>query len=267
MWNLVQYCLVGVALVLSATGVQAAEPPILDKTGWTVQVDSFESQKSQNGTDYRGDYAIDNSPALMWHTQFAAATPPHPHTLDVNMQRVVTVSGIRYLPRQDSDSGRIIQYEVLTSLDGRAWGVPAATGTWANTPSAQTVTFTPRSAQYLRLRALSAVAGVPYACVLELDVLGVAEDGPPADALRRIAWEYPRPASLEGFLLEVCTLLPSGCAWQPTQMLAPDVRETRVQVPPGTQKCFQVWAYEGVARAGPTNVLCLMGPASVPLSR
>ena len=56
-----------------------------------------------------------------------------------NMGASYSVSGLRYLPRQDGGSGaangRIGQYEVYVSTDGTNWGTAVATGAFANDAS------------------------------------------------------------------------------------------------------------------------------------
>ena len=65
----------------------------------------------------------------------------------LNMGASYSVSGLRYLPRQDGGSGavngRIGQYEVYVSTDGTNWGTAVATGAFANDASRRT-SGTPR---------------------------------------------------------------------------------------------------------------------------
>ena len=73
------------------------------------------------------------------------------------------MSAFQYLPRQDgSPNGRIAQFEFYVSLDGVNWGTAVATGTLANVATEQEVGFAPKTGQYIRLRALTSVAGQPY---------------------------------------------------------------------------------------------------------
>ena len=94
-----------------------------------------------------------------------------------------TLNGFSYLPRQDGCSnGTIAQYEFYISADGVNWGSPVSAGTFtygnavlgctgASVLPARTVTFAPRTGQYIRLRALSEVNGLPLTSGAELTVL------------------------------------------------------------------------------------------------
>ena len=116
--------------------------------------------------------AFDGNPNTMWHTQWNGAAPAPPHEIRINIGSVYNVSAFRYLARQDgSSNGRIAQYEFYVSLDGVNWGTPVAMGTLANVITEQEVAFPPKTGQYMRLRALTEVAGQPYTSMAELNVL------------------------------------------------------------------------------------------------
>ncbi|MGC4776601.1 discoidin domain-containing protein [Micromonospora chalcea] len=92
-----------------------------------------------------------------------------------NMGASYSVSGLRYLPRQDGGSGavngRIGQYEVYVSTDGTNWGTAVATGAFANDASQKDVRSTAKTGQYSRLRAVSEVAGNPWTSAAEIYAL------------------------------------------------------------------------------------------------
>ena len=108
----------------------------------------------------------------MWHTQWNGAAPAPPHEIQINLGSMYNVSAFRYLARQDgSPNGRIAQYEFYVSLDGVNWGTAVATGALADVATEQEVGFAPKTGQYIRLRALTSVAGQPYTSMAELNVL------------------------------------------------------------------------------------------------
>ncbi|WBB86662.1 discoidin domain-containing protein [Micromonospora sp. WMMC264] len=86
-----------------------------------------------------------------------------------------SVSGLRYLPRQDGGSGavngRIGQYEVYVSTDGTNWGTAVATGAFANDASQEGRPVRREDRQHLRLRAVSEVAGNPWTSAAEIYAL------------------------------------------------------------------------------------------------
>ena len=144
------------------------EPPgVIPQTGWTLyDVDSYQD------ADYAGEKAFDGITSTMWHTEWSPDDPVHPHHIDINLGAFYDVSGFRYLPRSDSEYGRISGYEFYVSTDGTTWGTAVGTGTFANNSSEQEVTFTAKTGQYVRLVATSEVNGNPWTSVAEINVLG-----------------------------------------------------------------------------------------------
>lgn len=111
----------------------------IDRSAWTVSADSEETQ-GENG---RAINAIDGNPSSIWHTQWWAANPPHPHWLVIDLGAAHTIGGFRYLPSQHEHYGRIANYRFYLSADGVNWGAPLAQGTFPNTTAEQTVNITP----------------------------------------------------------------------------------------------------------------------------
>jgi hypothetical protein len=71
-----------------------------------------------------------------------------------------------------------------------------------------------------------------------------------------VAWPYPDGIQQTGFALEVCLLVPAGCAWRETQHLGPNQRGTQVQVPGDKIKCVRVVALRRNERSDPSEQLC-----------
>ena len=164
-----------VAEILAGT-TAAQELTVIPQSGWSLRfVDSEETA----GEDGAATNAFDGDPATIWHTQWSASSPPHPHELQIDLGATYDVGGFRYLPRQNSQNGRIASYEFYTSLDATNWNAPAATGTFPDGSAVQQVTFAQRSARYVRLRTLTEVAGRPFAAVAELNVLSGTAAPPP----------------------------------------------------------------------------------------
>ena len=140
----------------------------LSKVGWSVVfVDSADIANGNVGAN-----AIDGNPATLWSTEWVSANPPPPHEIRIDMGTVRSVSGFRYLPRQDgATAGNIGQYEFYVSGDGVNWGSPAAAGLLSNNQSEEEVAFVPRNGRFVRLRALTEASGLPWTVVAELNVL------------------------------------------------------------------------------------------------
>jgi HEAT repeat protein len=136
------------------------------------------SSENTEGEDERAVLAIDGDPRTFWHSQWHGAQPPHPHHLAVDLGEEVAVIGFTYLPRQDGrqEKGVIGAYEFYASRDGTDWGQPVATGRLEDTdtdPAGRVVIWArPVTARCVRLVALDAPGGHPFAGAAELGVVG-----------------------------------------------------------------------------------------------
>ncbi|MEV8530598.1 endo-alpha-N-acetylgalactosaminidase family protein [Streptomyces sp. NPDC051211] len=133
-----------------------------------MSVKAVDSEETA-GEDGRAANVLDGDPATLWHTQWYAATAPMPHEITLDLGASYKVTALLELPRQTQSNGRIAAYQVLTSTDGTTW-TAAAAGTLPDSTARQDITFTPRPARYLRLRATGEVNGNPWTSVAELNV-------------------------------------------------------------------------------------------------
>ena len=98
---------------------------VLSRAGWQVSADSQELV-GENGAVTN---AIDGNTATLWHTQWQAASPVHPHWVVINLGNATDVGGLKVLPRQDATfNGTIARYNAYLSADGVNWGTPVASG-------------------------------------------------------------------------------------------------------------------------------------------
>jgi len=133
-----------------------------------VRVDSEEL----HGEDGQGENAIDGDPSTFWHTEWHYADPVHPHEIVIDLGYERQVCGFSYLPRQDGCyNGGIAAYELYVSTDDHNWGNPVATGVFPSTRDKQEVSFNARLARYVRLVALSEVAGHAWTSAAEIEVM------------------------------------------------------------------------------------------------
>ncbi len=97
---------------------------ILQRAGWQASADSVETT-GENGVAAN---AIDGNANTIWHTQWQAASPPHPHWFVVNLGTTARLGGFRYLPRTGGGNGTIALFRFYVSSDGVNWGNPVASG-------------------------------------------------------------------------------------------------------------------------------------------
>lgn len=122
-----------------------------------------------------GDAAhlVDGDPATIWHTMYSITLAKYPHWVDFDAGDTRLMRGCSYTARQDgSPNGRVKDYEIYVSNDGKTWGKPVAKGSFADNAATQKVMFaTPVRARYIRLRALSEQRGNDYASAAEFALI------------------------------------------------------------------------------------------------
>ena len=156
------------AVGVAEINLLAAIDPALPRSGWTATASSYENSSNAPGN------VLDGNTGTIWHTRWTAPADTLPNDITLDMKNSYTVTGLSYLPRQGTTrNGTIGQYRVEVSTDGSTWGTPVASGTWPDTSAAKTVTFTGRTARYVRLTALTEAGGRgPWTSAAEINVLG-----------------------------------------------------------------------------------------------
>ena len=116
--------------------------------------------------------AFDDNPNTIWHTEWVAQDPTHPHHIDIDLGRPYLLAGLKYLPRPaGSLNGTIGSFEIYTSMDGMGWGNPVSKGTWPANHDEKEALFTATEAQFIRLEAKNEVNGNPWTSAAEIEVL------------------------------------------------------------------------------------------------
>ena len=140
------------------------EEGLIGKSNVTVK--SFSSESIHNGKLARN--AIDGNPSTWWHSAFSVE---HPHELVLDFGELFTVTGLRYLARQDNGwNGAVADAEIELSEDGKKWSA-ASVHTFKKQKTVQEVKIPETNARYLRFRALSEINGRPYATAAEIGVV------------------------------------------------------------------------------------------------
>lgn len=107
-----------------------AERQTLSRSGFRVSADSEELNNSS--LPGAASNALDGNASSFWHSSSSGTPAPLPHTITIDMGVIAEVSGLRMLPRQgttsSTESGIIGRFRIYTSLDGRSWGSPVASG-------------------------------------------------------------------------------------------------------------------------------------------
>lgn len=131
----------------------------------------FASSEENKAEDTPASNLTDGDPNTFWHTMYSVTMASFPHWVDFDCGEQKTLTGFSYLPRQNSLNGRIKDYEIYVSDDGKNWGEPVVKSSFDSSSELKKVKFTaPVKARYIRLRALSSHDGHDYASGAEFSV-------------------------------------------------------------------------------------------------
>ncbi len=99
--------------------------------------------------------AIDGSNDTMWHTRHRYASPLEERYITLELAAPAQVSRYEYQPRMTAVNGRVNNYKIYTSMDGRSW-TAVSSGTWSNDNALKTVYFeTPVMAKFVKLEGVT----------------------------------------------------------------------------------------------------------------
>ena len=152
------------------------ETPALKTTMKFDKVDIVPLQvvfaSSEEPDEGEASQLVDGDESTIWHTMYSITLAKYPHWVDFDASEPKLMKGFTLLPRQDSSYGRIKNYEIYVSNDGKSWGEPVAKGNFENNAELKKVMFDkPVRARYIRLRALNAHYGVDYASAAEFALI------------------------------------------------------------------------------------------------
>ena len=161
------------AAEIRVLGTPVAAPALVEIPQSQMSV-VFVDSEEDTVEDGRAENAIDGDPNTLWHTEWYASAPEHPHKLDIALGGTYEVWGLSYLPRQDGcPNGTILRYTIYVSMDGVKWGNAVATGTWTKDTTEKELTFLGKTGQFVRFVAQAEVNGNPWTSAAEINILGV----------------------------------------------------------------------------------------------
>ena len=114
----------------------------------------------------------DGNEETYWHTMYSITMANYPHWIDFDASETKVMKGFVYTPRQGNGNGRVKDYEIYVSQDGKEWGSPVVKGSFKNSENEQRVMFKePVKARYIRFKALSEQGGNDFASGAEFVLL------------------------------------------------------------------------------------------------
>ncbi|MDP4205841.1 MAG: DUF4959 domain-containing protein, partial [Bacteroidota bacterium] len=91
----------------------------ISKADWSI-VDFDTQEPAEGAPNGLATAIIDDNLSTFWHSQWAAANPPYPHYVTIDMKNPVKVSRIVLYNRLNKTSGQT-KIQLLGSIDGTTW--------------------------------------------------------------------------------------------------------------------------------------------------
>jgi beta-galactosidase len=85
----------------------------LPREGWKVYYVDSEELTAEDG---RAENSFDDDLESIWHSEWSANKPPHPHMLAIDIGAAQTISALIYRSRQGNAPGKIREYKVYARL-------------------------------------------------------------------------------------------------------------------------------------------------------
>jgi hypothetical protein len=147
------------------------EAQLAGKGATPAQVLSADS----HAPDHEPRLAADGRLDTIWQTEFVGASPGYPHEVSIDLGSIQSVEGLLYVPRQDSDLGRVKDYEIRLSLDGKSYGLAVGSGRWSNDATYKYASIPAAQARFVQFRGLSEVEGRPGMSAAEIMIETTAD--------------------------------------------------------------------------------------------
>lgn len=159
-----------------------AESPLTPRTARELELPELPERAKPTGAKIvtcssrepgEGDaeHLLDGDLGTIWHTQYGVTMGNFPHAVVVELEKEELIRGLRVFQRQVGVNGRVKNFTLEFSTDGRTWSTPV-TGTLKNVTAGQEVLLTePVSAKFYRFTALNNHYGNDYAALAEIEII------------------------------------------------------------------------------------------------
>ncbi len=159
----------------------------LDRTGWTVEVDSWCHENPSVGDP---SLMLDGDIATCWHSWYPGQSTGTigkrdlPHWLIIDTKKATTFRNFIYTPRLKGDNGRFNDFEFYTSDNGRDWTlIKKGTIKYEGREPTWVMLDKKYTARYVKLKELNSTNGGPFGTCAEFN-LGLTP--PPKVDMNRI---------------------------------------------------------------------------------
>jgi len=122
---------------------------------------------------FEANSILDNDPATFWHTPWEEEVPNYPHTVIVDLGKIIVFSGISLLPRQDGITGGMIKkVELYVSSDGVNWDKCIVNSKSERNKKVRNLLFNKKvTARFIKLVALEGFDNQNFASLAEIEII------------------------------------------------------------------------------------------------
>jgi len=140
-------------------------PTFVDRKSWKITASSFESGEGDS------EHVIDSSISTFWHSRYNPKAQG-PHFVVIDFGRPISIKAITHLAREDSNNGRVKQYEIYLGMNPETWGKPALQGSLPDEHGRQILTL-PKAefARFLKFVVLDEHSQQGLGCIADLNIV------------------------------------------------------------------------------------------------
>ncbi len=169
--------------------VEEAQIDALDRTGWTVTVDSWCHESDNVG---EAENILDGDPMTCWHSWYPGQSQGTlnkkdlPHWFIIDTKKATTFRNFIYTPRFHGDNGRFNDFEFYISDNGTDWElIKEGTIKYEGREPSWVMLDKEYTARYVKLKELNSTNGGPFGTCAEFN-LGLMPPPPPKVDEQRI---------------------------------------------------------------------------------
>ncbi len=153
------------------------------------QVATAGSQHASSGTEGPASNVLDGNTSTIWHTNYSGGIiPMEDRWIDIQLKEQENVCGVRYLPRQSGDNGKIKKYEIHVSNDNGKTYTKVAEGEWDTSASWKTAAFD--EVQATNVRIVPITTSGDYASAAEIRIIAAGEEPQEPTEISTAVLEY-----------------------------------------------------------------------------
>lgn len=114
---------------------------------------------------------LDGNPNTIWHTTYGVTVAKHPHWVDFDMGKSAKIKGFTFTQRSDSGNGKVKDYQIHISNDGKNWSELKKGQLTAESRPQRILFDSSVTTRFVRFTALSEHYGQDYASGGEFSVI------------------------------------------------------------------------------------------------